>query len=275
MAVGGMTFQDLQNTALWRLRLQGANFGGAAANPTTAPNPPYVVKMLLNQAYAEFVERTRAAQIVTMKTAFLTTLNAIQYPIRPLPLYTDGVTPNPAVLRIWEMTYTTQTGGENAGYEYEIDLVNTVRFAQLTGDYTRRLSWFGPRVLYATRQYRKPFVDVAPGCATAGDFISVTLTPDILNAPADLTCAMGGPMVNDADVPLVPPQYQMALVDYVVALVGDAANKGQQIQQAQQRFDRYVAEALGEGSTEDGGDPQTVQDNWVQPVIRDAAMPLN
>jgi hypothetical protein len=267
------SFQDLQNLALWRLRLQGVNFGAAPNQPATAPNPPYVVALLLNHGYSEWIERTRAGLPVVLKTSFLTTLNAISFPLRPLPLYIDGVTLNPAVLRLEQATYTTQTGGQNAGYEYEIDLVNTQRFKYLAGDYTRRLSWFGPRILYATRVYRAPQLDVLPGCATAGDFVTVSFIPDVLNSPSGVSCALGGIMVNPTDVPLMPPAYHMALVEYVVMNAGDAANKGKQVQDAQQKWERYIAEAIGEGSTEDGGDPDNIQDTWMRPVLRDGASP--
>jgi hypothetical protein len=262
-----MNFGDIQNTALWRLRQRGVNFGGAPNNANTDAMPPYIIQALANQGYAQFLVETLEAQIVTLKLGFLTTSNATAFSLRPMPNTPTGAA-NPAVLRVWEGTYTTQVGGLNAGYEYEIELVSTQKFKSLSGDYTRRLSWFGPRVLYAARLYRRPQLDVLPGCATAGDLIQLTVTPDIANSPL-CTCANGGPMVNLADVPLLPPEFHMAIVEYIVKEAGDAADKGGQVKRAQDSWAAYIAKALNEGGTEDGGYPITVIDHYVSPVVRE------
>ena len=261
------TFQDLQNLALWRLRQRGVNFGMVAQNTVNDQNTPYAVKLLLNMGYSEFLSRTLDAKIAVLKTSFLTTLNATNYSLAPLPPTPLGAL-NPAALRVIEATYTTAVGGQNAGYEYGISLVSSDRFAFLSGDYTRRLSYFGPRVEYAARLYRRPFLEVLPGTATAGDTISVTIVPDP-NASPGVPAALGGPLVNDADVPLFPQQFHQALVEYVMMNAGDAADKGGQVSRAETRWQQYIDAALGEGGTEDGGEPMQLVDTWLPPIVRD------
>lgn len=249
------SFSDLQNYCLWRLRAKGAAFGAAPTNAPTDQNPPYAVQQLLNTGYNEFLSATLESGIAVLKVPFLTVLNAINYPLRPLPVTPTGAL-NPAALRVLEGTYTTQTGGQNGGYEYLFDMVSTRRFQAITGAYTRRLSWFGPRVIYGCQEYGKPILDVAPGTGTAGDTIQLTIVPDPENAPVGLTCALGGPMQQPADVPLFPSQFHMALVDYVVMHAGDAANKGNQVQAAERRWAAKIEEAKLFGSSFGSGDPE-------------------
>ncbi len=261
-------FQFLQNLALWRLRQRGVSFGNAPGNGPTDQDPPSLVQQLLNQGYSEFLSRTLESKIAIVKTQFLTTLNAIAYPISPLP-NTPLDAANPALMRILELTYTTQTGGTNAGYEYIVDLISGDRFAQVTGGYTRRLSWFGPRVLYAARIHRKTQLEVAPGTATAGDIITITGVPDPNASAIGVSAANGGQLVNPTDVPLFPQQFHMALVEYCVMNAGDAANKNAQVQAAAQKWEAYVLAAMDEGSTEDGGDPMRLVDTWGTPLARE------
>jgi hypothetical protein len=257
------SFADLQNLALWRLRARGAVFGGTPNNASTDQNPPYLVQQLLNTGYNEFLSRTLESGIATLKVSFLTVANAISYPLRPLPP-TPTATPNPAALRVWEGTYTTAPGGQNGGYEYRFDLVSTRRFAAITGAYTRRLSWFGPRVIYGSQEFGKPILDVAPGTATAGDTIALTIVPDPLNAPAGLTCAQGGPMQLPTDQPLFPSQFHPALVEYVVMHAGDASNKTTQIDRAEKQWEKKIAEAQEFGANYGSGDSESgVQDVYV------------
>lgn len=254
------SFQDLKNFALWRLRQRGVSFNMPPGNSATDVVPPYALAALLNQGYSEFLSATIEAYIVTLKTTFLTTLNATAYSIRPLPNTPLGAL-NPAALRVLEMTYTTAPGGTNGGYEFGVELVSTARFSALSGDYTRRLSWFGPRVLYAARLFRRPQIDVLPGTATVGDTLAVTIVPDPANSPG-VPCASGGPMVNDADVPLIPNEFQMALVEYVVMNAGDTTDQAVKTKTAEDRWNAYILKALTEGGTEDGGDPMRVVDTW-------------
>jgi hypothetical protein len=249
------TFQDLQNLSLWRLRQRGVNFQAAPGNGPNDVVPPYVINTLLNLGYSEFLTATIEAYIATLKTSFLTVANATAYSLRPMP-NTPANVANPAPLRVLEVTYTTATG-----MEYGVELVDTKRFASLSGNYSRRLSWFGPRVQYAARLYRRPQLEVLPGTATAGDTMSVTFVPDPANS-AGVACALGGPMSQAGDVPLIPAEFHQALVEYVVINAGSTLDKAVGVARAQEKWDSYVLKALGEGATEDGGQPMSVGDRW-------------
>jgi len=251
------SFQDMQNLVLWRLRARGVNFGNMPGNAANDQNPPALIKGLLNAAYSEFLSRTLDSGIAVLKCYFLTTANATAYSLRPLPVFTDGVTPNPAALRVLEGTYTTQVGGQNGGYEYKFDLVSSKRFGAVTGNYTRRLSWFGPRVIYASQLYGRPQLEVAPGTATAGDTIALTIVPDPANSPITVPATSGGPLQLATDLPLFPQQFHMALVEWAVWQGGMAADKQIDTTAAKKAFDGYVLDAQTFGSNFGSGDPET------------------
>lgn len=262
------TFNDLQNLLLWRLRQRGVNFGNAPGNGAGDAVPPYVAQQLLNLGYNEFAAKTMESGIMTLKVAFPTVLNATAYSLRPIP--PNGATLNPAALRVLEGTYTTQAGGQNSGYEYEFELVSVTRFKQLSGDYTRRLSWQGPRTLYACQLYGRPQLDVLPGSPVTGDLIQLTVVPDPGNAPANLTAAAGGPLANPTDVPLFPSQFHQALVEYGVMNAGSAIDKALDTKRAEDRWQQYIADALEFGATYGSGDPETrVLDTWATPILRE------
>jgi len=250
------SFQNMQNLVLWRTRARGVNFGNTPSNSSNDQSPPILVQGLLNAGYSEFLSRTLDCGIAVLKCQFLTVANATAYSLRPLPLYTDGVTANPAAIRVLEGTYTTQVGGENGGYEYKFDLVSTKRFGAVTGNYTRRLSWFGPRVIYGSQLYGRPQLDVAPGTATAGDTISLTIVPDPANSPTTVPVASGGPLQAATDVPLFPQQFHMALVEYAVWQAAMAADKAQTAQLAKEAFEKYVNDAQCFGANFGNGDPE-------------------
>jgi hypothetical protein len=217
--------------------------------------------------YSAFLEATIEARIATLKLGFLTTLNAVSYPLNPVPA--DGATVNPAAMWVYEGTYTTQVGGQNAGYEYNFEIVGTEKFKFLSGDYTRRLSYFGPRIEYASRLYRKPQLDVFPGTATAGDLIQLTICPDPNLSPLTVPASLGGPLQNGTDVPLFPQQFHMALVEYVVMNSGDAMDKSNQVDRAEKRWQAYIDAALTAGGVDDGGEPMMLVDSWLPPIVRD------
>jgi len=242
-------FQFLQNLAIARLGLAGSNFSGAPGNSPTDLDPPILVQGLLNLGYSEFLSQTLESGIAVLKVQFLTTINAISFPIRPLPVGIDGVTANPAALRILEGTYTQQAGQPNAGYEYRFPIIDEKRFRAYAGDYTRRLTWFGPRVEYGSQLFGRPQLDVLPGCAISGDTISLTIVPDPANAPTGLAASAGGPLSQPTDVPLFPAQFHQALVDYVVMNIGMNADQANDVQMAEKRWNNYILAAQAFGAT--------------------------
>lgn len=286
------TFGDLQNRSYWRLRQRGVNFGGQPGAGATDAMPPYIIQQLLNEGYSEFIGATLEAKIMqSLKLPILTatfdplynvaglpagagaTASAIS--LRPLPpqgsftgtVFTPTIV-NPAAMQVDKMTYTTKTGGQNAGYEYGVELCGEQRFEAYSGNFTRRLSWFGPRVLYAARLERKPILDMLPNCASLGDTIRLTVVPDPVNSPLTCACSNGGPMQLLGDIPLIDPDFHNALVEYVVKEAGDAADKGGQVQRASDKWDSYIAKALWKGGVQDGGAPMMMRDIYTNPIQR-------
>lgn len=243
------SFINLQALAISRLGLAGSSFSGPLSNSDTDLDPPNLVKGLLNAGYSEFLSQTLESGIAVVKVSFLTTANAITFPIRPLPVAIDGTTPNPAVLRILEGTYTQQGGAANAGYEYWFPVKDEKSFRAFTGSYTRRLTWFGPRVEMASQVFGKPFLDVAPGCAIDGDIISLTIVPDPANSPVGVPATAGGALVNDADIPLFPSQFHMALVEYVVMNLGQNVDRSENVDRAEKKWQQYILDAQTFGAT--------------------------
>ena len=245
-----MTRADIANLCLWRLRQFGVNFGAAPQNTGQSFDPPYAINLLINQAYSEFIERTADNPIVALSCTFPSAAGAQSYALSPLPPQAGGA-PNPAAVRVYEMTYAYQNG-----QEYSVPLVSTERFRRLSGSYTRRQSYYGPRPLAATQMFGRPQLDVLPGTATTGDTIRVTIAPDPVSSPPGVTAANGGQLVNDADVPLIPPAFHMALVEYVVAKACDAANKDAQRKVANDAFEGYIVRAGEYGAARGSGDPE-------------------
>lgn len=249
-------FQDMQNLVLWRMRARGVNFGNVPTASANDQTPPAVIQGLLNAGYNEFLSRTLESGIATVKVAFLSVANATAFSLRPLPVSTDGVTPNPAALRVLEGTYTTAVGGQNASIEYDFDIVSTREFKGHAGAYTRRGSWFGPRIQYAAQLYGRPQLDVLPGCATAGDTIQLTIVPDPANSVVGVTAARGGELAQPTDVPLFPQQFHMALVEYALWQANLAAGRDQQAAAAMAAFEKYVVAAQEFGATYGNGDAE-------------------
>lgn len=251
-----MTFQDMQNAVLQRLRQRGVNFGGTAAGSATDFDPPYAVKMYLNTAYNEFLSRTQQNPIASIKVSFPTTLNAQSYGLNPIPA--NGGVINPAALRVYEITYT-QAGAQ----ERYIEGVSSPRFRALTGNYVRRFGNNGPIPRYWAQEFGLRTLDLWPGTSTAGDLISATITPDPQSSPANCPCSNGGAMVNDADVPLIPPQFHIGLVSYALGQMFDAGTQFAQRDNALQQWEQKIQEALDFGSATGEGDAeQVVTDFW-------------
>jgi hypothetical protein len=267
-----MNFGDLQNVVLFRARQHGVNFGGAPGNQTTDVDPPYIVQLYLNQGYNEFLSRTQEAGIATLKVSFLT-FNAQQsgvggqfIPLNPIPAL--GGTVNPSALRVYEFTYT-----QAAAQERYIPIVGTARFRRWAGGYTRRLGNYAAFPQVTSQQFGKRQIDMVPGIGVNGDTINLTVCPDPQSSPANCPASNGGILANNTDVPLVPPQFHNALVEYALAEVCDANGKSAQRDVARKRFDLYVEQALEFGASYGEGDSeQSVVDVWAVYAERDISL---
>ncbi len=256
------TFQQLQSYALWRLRSRGAlPFTAPPTNSESDQNPPSIIKALLNTGYNEFLSRTMESGIAVYGAGFYTNAGDTRWPLRPCPnsIFND---PQLAAMRVLEATYNMGGNSITTGQTFDIEICSTEKFKQITGAYTRRASWFGPRVLYATQLFGQPYLDIAPGIATSGDYINLTCVPDPENSPL-VPCQYGGPMVNPGDVPLFPSQFHRALVEFVVMECGDASDKTNQSKRAEEKWEKYIAEALAWGVTRGQGMPEVgVKDTY-------------
>lgn len=245
----------MQNLVLMRARTRGVNFGGAPTNAVSDFDPPYFVQLMLNTAYNEFLSRTNTFPIATLEVFTPSVAAAQTISLKPIPA--NGGTINPAALRVYEMTYT-QAGAQ----ERYVPIIGTPRFRDLTGGYLSRFGVQGvPRA--ACQQFGQRTLDVFPSVATAGDTIKLTICPDPQSSPAACPCSSGGIMANNADVPLIPPQFHNALVEYALSKVCDAANKTFQRDAALAAFEKYVNDAMEfAGSYGEGDAEQRVEDSW-------------
>jgi hypothetical protein len=253
------TFQDLKNATLFTLRMRGYNWGATAQNTSTDFDAPYANKLFLNLGYQEFLSRVQDTSMGALKVSFPTVANVNAYSLNPVP--PNGATINPSCFRLLEATYTPANAAE-----LRFPILSTVNFRNLCGGYIARLSNFSlyPNagcVLFGRRQ-----LDIYPGTAIVGDTISLTIIPSPMESTT--SCANGGPMVNDADMPLIYPQYHMALVEYAVAKICAAANKTSQEKQALAYFEQYVQKALDEFTTYGEGDSEIfVQESYGIPYF--------
>lgn len=246
----------MTNAVLQRARARGVNFGGPAGNTAGDFNPPYAVKLFLNTGYNELLSRTQQSPTATLEVSFPTTASAEAYSLNPIP--PNGPLVNPAALRVYEMIYQ-QLGG----IERYIEGTSSDRFRRYSGNYVRRYANFGPMPRYWTQSFGLRQMDLFPGTVAVGDVIILTITPDPQSSPAACPASNGGVLVNDSDVPLVPPQFHMALVDYALSQFLDAGGQTAQRDVARQRFEDKVNEAIDFGSSTGEGDPeQVIGDVW-------------
>lgn len=252
----------MQNACLFRLRQRGVNYGAAPTNSPTDFDPPAIVQAMLNAGYNEFLAAVKDFPIATLDVQFPTIANVKTYALNPVP--PNGAVINPSALRVYQCTYTYNASG-SVGQEYYIPIIGTPRFRLEAGAYTRRVGYFGARPYYASQLFGKRLLDLIPGTATAGDLITLTICPDPSSTPLTVTCANGGPLAQLTDVPLFPPQFHMALVEFTLMKLADAANKTDQRQFAQSEFARYIDAACEFGSSYGEGDAeQVVSDPWAQ-----------
>lgn len=264
-----MIFQDLQNEVLFRARNRGVNFGQSIGSTGTDLLSPYYIKLKLNQKYNEILFRTRDAAPWPMKVQFPTTANTKNYLLRPVPNDPNG-NPNPCAMRVLRLDYTYAAGGET-GQTRRIRGLGTQRFDQATFQGSLRLASFaGIPVVWSQMNSDPNSFDLYPGTATAGDIITLTIVPDPqatgrLNP--SVLCANGGPMVNDADVPLIPDEFHAALVEGALADILRALNRKVEADDAKAAFEDYVSQAQDFGVLEgEGESDQVVEDVYPDPL---------
>ena len=243
----------MQNLSLFRTRAFGVNWGGTPTQPPTSIEPGYFVKLLINTAYNEFLTATKDFPIAALKVSFLTTLNTASYPMNPIPAAAAPlpVIVNPSALNVYEMTYT-QAGN----VERYIPLSGTDRFRRIAGGYVRRFGNNSVLPQSASFLFGRRQLDIVPGTANVGDTISLTVCPDPQSSPSGCPATNGGILVADSDVPLIPPQFHMALVEYAVMKLCDGLERPGQIKDCQAEWQRYISDAQMFGSAFGEGDAE-------------------
>jgi hypothetical protein len=254
-----MTFADLQNFVLSRLRQRGVNFGAPPTNVATDFNPPYEVALALNNAYNEFLRATLDYRIATIDVDFLTTTGKISYSLNPLPNAYGGAI-RPAIMQVYEFRYIYGSGA-NVSQERYIPSISSVAFRAFTGAYTQRYGALAGYPYRVCQQYGMREIDLFPGTATTGDTIRLFACPDPLSTEAaypggQIPASAGGILVNPTDVPLIAPEFHLALVYHATAFLCGQADKqtGQQINAA--LYSQKVDEAQEFGAATMEGDAE-------------------
>lgn len=289
----------MQNTVLFRLRQRGQNFGNMPQNTNTDYDPPYLVKLALNTAYSEFLDRTKAVFAAPIIIASATVANTQRLPLNPVPVASAlcGVTnlalatmtypaaapfayANPYVMNVHEFTYVQQTTSTTSpGPTRYIPIIATDAFRRFTGIYLQRQGASSAFPRRVSQMKNQQSLELYPGLATANDTIVMTVTPDpqatdaYYKGTGQYPCARGGIMYNDADIPLIASQFHMALVEHAIANLALAADKTGQAELSMARYEAKVQECLdslivlGEGASE-----QRVEDPWSNAFDADAAI---
>jgi hypothetical protein len=251
-----MLFQDLQNAVLGKCRLLGINWGDVPTNNSTSFITPYQVNLFLNIAYNEFLSRTKDYPVAAIQVSFQTQANVNSYPLNPIPAF--GTYYNPAALRVYEFVY--QTGNAQSR---RVPQFSTARFRAQTNQYQNRFGAYSSYPAFWTQLFGRPQIDIWPGSVNANDLIHLTICPDPMKTGQTVVASLGGMLVNPTDEPLIPSQFQMALVYWAVAEICDSQNKPQQQQTNLQAFEKLVNDALLFGAAFGEGDPeQTVISQW-------------
>lgn len=258
-----MNFQDMQNAVLSKGRLLGLSWGNTPTNVPNTPlsnlqyySPQYQVQLYLNLGYQEFLSRTNAYPIAALQVQFPTQANVNSYPIRPVPA--NGPNVNPAALRIYEFVYQIANAQSR-----RVEQFSTARFRRQTNQYMNRLGSYSSWPQFWTQLFGRPQIDIWPGTVSALDTIYLTICPDPMTTSTSVPANLGGILVKDSDMPLMPPQFHMAPVYWAIQEMCDAANKPQQQQANQGAFEKLVSDALIFGSAFGEGDPeQSVIPMW-------------
>jgi hypothetical protein len=252
----------MQNAVLSKARVYGTNWGSPTQNAASNYDPPYLVKLMLNEGYNNFLARTMNYPIAAIKVSFPTRALVTAYTINPIP--PSGGTINPSALRVYELTYTP-----SGAQERRVVSVSTARFRAATNEYKSRLGVYSSWPQFWSQLFGRRQIDIWPGTAVANDVISLTICPDPQSSPAGCPAANGGVLVNDTDVPLIPPEFHQALVHYAVSELCEAANAMDQANLTRAKYEKMVEDAINFGSSYGEGDPeQSVIDIWDDEFMR-------
>lgn len=245
------TFQDLQNVTLARLRAAGVNFGAAAANTPADVTPPYQLKLYLNLGYQEALSRSKDYMLAPVFVAVPSIAMAMSYPMEPLGAGLQSA------LQVHEVTYT-QVGAQTRYIPY----LPWQKFRSETGGYLGRFNSFNQLPRCWTQMLNRRQIDFYPGTSTGGDTIGLTITPNPQKS-VGIAAALGGPLVQDADVPLIPDQFHLALVEYAVAQFCEQLNRQSVADRAIGKWTEYMDAMMDFGAAMGEGDPtQTVVDPY-------------
>ncbi len=256
-----MTAAQIFNTALYRTRSPGVNWGGIPNPAGGAYTPLAALYALVNQGYGELLARSvdylaQCAIPCSFVTANAGTPAALSIPLSPIPA---GAGVNPSALKVLEMKYT-QAGGNT----YYVPQYSSARFRAATGAYLN-VAQYGAFPYFASQQFGQKALAIWQGFAVDGDTVTLTVIPDVTDANNVATAANGGPIALPTDVPLGPSAFHMALVEYLVYQIAQGQeNLGNIAQAALAAWNEYI-EAMGEfGSAFGEGDPeQGTEDPWV------------
>jgi len=253
-----VTFNDIQNEILFRSRAHGINWGGAPQNAATDFLAPYALAAFINEGYNEFLSFTKDTPIATLLLTTPSVANANNLALNPLPPTALGAT-NPSIMKVMR-AYYTQAGSAMR----RTRLISSIRFDFVTGGFVRRLGNYSSYPRFASQFLGERTLEFYPGFGVANDTISLWCIPDPQSSPAAVTAAQGGVLAAAADVPLIPPQFHGALVEYVLMKVFDPVNRQAGYDRAEKRWQQYLEEAAFFGSTFTEGDPeQGVLDNYI------------
>jgi hypothetical protein len=249
-----MTFQDMKNLLLFRTRSYGVKWGSDDLTSASNVLNPYNMGMFLNLGYTELLSSTKDFTPVALKCQFLSTASAMSIPLNPLPPAVAPLTPlvNPSALQVYEFTYTYQGGGQ----ERYIPISGTDRWRRIAGGYVRRVGNFSTLPQAVSQLFGQRTLQMVPGTAVAGDTISVTVCPDPISSGISCPVSNGGPMVTDTDVPLVQPQFHMAIVEYAVMQAAQGTNRDNDYQRSLNAWNGYIAGMRDYGSTYGEGDSE-------------------
>lgn len=259
----------MQNEVLFRFRGRGVNFGGAIVTNGGDILTPYYIKLKLNQKYNEFLAATRDNAPYPIRIVVPTVAQTNRYALRPAPNDPSNNL-NPAVARLIRVDYTYMNGAV-AGSTRRIRGMGTQKFDAATFQGTMRLGAYANIPAVWAQMVGDPSAfDLYPGTATTGDQLTLTIVPDPqatgrLNA--GVTCANGGPMSADNDVPLIQDEFHGALVEGALDDMLRMVDRKVQADDCRAKWLQYLEDANTFGVLQgEGESDQIVEDVYPDPL---------